>query len=153
MEITIKDFEYGSTIPRKFTCEGEDISPAISWSGYPAGTKYLAIIVEDPDAPIGIFTHWIIYNIPPEKKNLQENVEKKANLKDGMTQGINDFGRVGYNGPCPPRGHGAHRYFFRLIALSNSERLEPGLKREGFYKSIENFKLGQVEYMGKFERF
>ncbi len=152
MDIKVKGFDYGQPIPRKYTCQGDDVSPEIIMSGYPAGTKSLALIMEDPDAPVGIFTHWIIYNIPTSKFNIQENVEKKANLFDGISQGINDFGKTGYNGPCPPRGHGPHRYFFRLMALSNSDRIEAGLNRDKFYKEIGKFIIGQVEWMGTYER-
>lgn len=152
MELRVHPFENGGIIPDKYTCVGEDVSPEISWSGYPAGTRSFALIVEDPDAPIGIFTHWIIYNIALDISNLKENLEKKANLFGGLNQGKNDFGRIGYNGPCPPRGHGFHRYYFRLFALSTDERLKPGLDKEQFYSEIRKHIVGQTEYMGRFAR-
>jgi len=152
MQLRTKAFEDGGEIPRKYTCEGDDVSPDLSWTNYPAGTKTFALIMEDPDAPVGIFTHWIIYNIPLNVTSLNEGIEKKANLINGIKQGKNDFGKFGYNGPCPPIGHGYHRYYFKLFALSTEQKFKEGLKREQFYGEIEKYIVGKTEIMGKFKR-
>ena len=110
------DFANGSEIPRAFTCDGEDRSPALEWSEAPAGTKTFALIADDPDAPVGMWVHWVIFNIPGSTKGLRGAVDKKEQLADGTRQGRNDFRKIGYNGPCPPPGK-AHRYFFKLYAL------------------------------------
>lgn len=109
-------FENGGRIPARFTCEGDDISPHLRWSGAPEGTESFALLCDDPDAPAGTWHHWAVYDIPPDMTELPENCPKTARV-DGALQAINDFGRPGYGGPCPPPGHGTHRYYFRLLAL------------------------------------
>lgn len=123
MEIHTGAFTSGDAIPSKYTCSGEDISPALSWSGVPEGTKSLALIVDDPDAPSGTFVHWVIYNLPPQTTHLDEAVPKATSIPGGGTQGRNDFGRYGYGGPCPPPG-APHHYHFRLFALNS--QISPG---------------------------
>jgi Raf kinase inhibitor-like YbhB/YbcL family protein len=117
MKMTSDDFKDGETIPPRFTCEGENVSPALAWEGAPADTKSFALVVEDPDAPRGVFRHWVCYDIAPETTTLPQGAGAPGGAGD-MRQGLNDFGKLGYNGPCPPRGHGTHHYRFRLLALS-----------------------------------
>jgi len=106
---------YGETIPKIYTCDGSDISPPIIWSGYPMETQSFVLLMEDPDAPIGVFTHWVVYDIPANINELPEDFPKNPEV-NGIKQGINDFGKIGYGGPCPPFGK-PHRYFFRVFAL------------------------------------
>lgn len=109
-------FGNGRPIPAEFTCDGDDVSPPLSWSGVPAAAKSLAIVCDDPDAPAGTWVHWVTYDIPPDRDSLERNIPKHDSLPGIGTQGTNDFGRTGYNGPCGPPGE-THRYFFRVYAL------------------------------------
>ncbi len=112
------DIQQGERIEKRFTCDGEDLSPELHWDDVPAGTKSLALIVEDPDAPMGTFIHWVLYNIPADLGGLARGASRsEAMEKAGMKEGTTGFGRRGYNGPCPPPGHGDHRYYYRLLAL------------------------------------
>ena len=122
MTLNSPAFKQDGQIPSKYTCEGEDVSPPLAWAGVPDGTKSLVLIVDDPDAPDPkapqrVWVHWVVYNIPPDVKGLRENASK-AGLPQGTVVGLNDFKKMGYGGPCPPRGHGLHHYHFRLLALS-----------------------------------
>ena len=144
-------FKSGETIPKRYTCDGIDISPPLSWSGFPAGTKSFVLIVEDPDAPGGIFTHWIVYNISSKVTSLPEKVEKVERLGNGILQGLNSFGKIGYNGPCPPPGS-KHRYYFRIYALDCYIDLPPGATREEILKAIEGHVIGEAELLGYYER-
>lgn len=143
-------FAEGTAIPKKHSCDGADVSPALEWSGAPAGTKTLALIADDPDAPVGTWTHWIAWNIPPDH-SLPENLRKTETLADGTRQGKNDFRRVGYGGPCPPPGK-PHRYFFKLYALDTKLDLKPGSSRSELDTAIKGHVLGHAEVMGKFGR-
>jgi len=145
------DFPDGANIPRSFTCEGEDRSPALEWSGAPAGTKTFALIADDPDAPAGTWVHWVIYNIPGATHALKGGMEKKEQLADGSRQGRNDFRQAGYNGPCPPPGK-AHRYFFKLYALSTELTLAPGASKSAVEHAMEGHILARAEWMGRFQR-
>jgi Raf kinase inhibitor-like YbhB/YbcL family protein len=120
----------------KNTCDGQDISPRISWSGVPNNTKSLALIVEDPDAPGGLFVHWVIYNIDPSLKGLPEGIPKTEVISGIGLQGVNSFGKIGYGGPCPPRGS-THRYIFRIYALKETVQLGPGASRNDLLRAIE----------------
>ena len=144
-------FKEGASIPVRFTCEGEDISPALAWSGAPAGTRSFALIVDDPDAPGGVWTHWVVYNLPAQTNAMDENQPKQARLPNGGLQGLSSFGRVGYGGPCPPPGP-AHRYFFRLYALDTVLSLEPGASKQQVLDAMKGHILGQAELMGRFKR-
>jgi Raf kinase inhibitor-like YbhB/YbcL family protein len=146
-----KAFPKGGEIPSKYTCTGEDVSPALSWSGAPQGTKSFALIVEDPDAPSGTFTHWIVYDLPGITHQLAENIAKTDDLGGGGRQGRNDFHRVGYGGPCPPPGK-AHRYFFRLYALNTTLNLPPGASKQEVEGALRGHVIGKAELMGKFGR-
>src|SRR3989339_549945 len=116
-------FKNGGIIPKKYTCSGENISPPLSWSSVPDGTMSLALICDDPDAPGGTFVHWVIFNIPPDVQELEGGIETGTEeLEDGTIQGTNDFGEIGYGGPCPPSG--THRYYFKLYALDTQLDLD-----------------------------
>lgn len=148
IELTSPAFQHGQPIPRRHTCDGEDISPALNWRNIPPGTKSLALIMDDPDAPRGTWSHWVIFNIPPEVTGLPE-------LRAGATAGLgldgkNSWGRRGYGGPCPPQG--THRYFFRLYALDTLLRLQAGAVREEVLKAMEGHVLAQGELMGTYSR-
>jgi Raf kinase inhibitor-like YbhB/YbcL family protein len=144
-------FQAGATIPRQHTCDGADQSPGLTWAGAPVGTKSLALIVEDPDAPTGTFIHWVLFNLPPEPADLPPGVSHQTVLDNGARQGRNDFRRVGYGGPCPPRGP-AHRYFFRLYALDASLDVTPGATASEVRSATQGHTLGQAELMGTYGR-
>ncbi len=143
-------FNNGAAIPRDFTCDGSDNSPALSWTGAPAGTKSFALIVDDPDAPGGVFTHWVIYDIPGEATSLPPGVPKTADA-NGARQGRNSFGKIGYGGPCPPPGK-PHRYFFRLHALSKPLGIKSGATKQDVERAISGSVLGTAELMGTYGR-
>ena len=144
-------FKEGSGIPVRFTCEGDDISPALTWSGAPAGTRSFALIVDDLDAPGGVWMHWVVYNLPAQTKAMDENQPKQTQLPNGGLQGLSSFGRVGYGGPCPPPGP-AHRYFFRLYALDTVLSLEPSAGKQQVIDAMKGHILGQAQLMGRFKR-
>ena len=145
-------FSNGGEIPRKFTCSGENVSPALSWMEAPSHTRSLALIVDDPDAPAGTWTHWILWNIPARETSLPEAVPtNKESLTSGARQGRNDFGRMGYGGPCPPPGR-PHRYFFRLYALGATPDLKPGATRSELESAMNSHVLAKAEWMGLFKR-
>ena len=151
LPFTLKSvFSNGGRIPVKYTCDGEDISPPLSWEGQPEGVVSYVLIVEDPDAPIGTFTHWVIYNIPGKLSSLPEGVPKQKETEFGL-QGINDFRGVGYGGPCPPPGK-PHRYFFKLYALDSTLDLPPGARKGDVIKAMEGHVLAQAQLMGLYGR-
>jgi len=139
-------------IPEKYTCRGANVSPDLYWKSAPEKTKAFALIVDDPDAPAGAWVHWVVYNIPAETRSLPAHIPATGSLENGMTQGKNSFGGIGYGGPCPPPGHGPHRYFFRLYALDAPLRLDAGASREELTAAMKGRILGQAELMGRFER-
>lgn len=142
-------FTDGGWIPELHSCSGADISPSLEWTGAPAETRSFALIVEDPDAPNGIWCHWILYDLGARVQALPQ-AYKPGGL---AVSGTNDFGKPGYGGPCPPRGNGPHRYFFRLSALSvDSLGLAPGVKRDELCQAIKGHVLAEAQYMGRFER-
>ena len=145
------DFANGGDIPKRFTCSGEDQSPALEWQGTPAGTKSLALIADDPDAPAGTWVHWVIFNIPATANGLHGGVERKDQLADGTRQGRNDFRKIGYNGPCPPPGT-PHRYFFKLYALNADLALGSGASKGDLEHAMAGHILGHAEWMGTFRR-
>jgi len=144
-------FSPGAAIPKPYTCQGTDISPALAWSDHPAQTASFALILDDPDAPVGTWVHWVIWNIPASAHQLAENVAKHDRLDIGAMQGSNDFRKIGYNGPCPPPGK-THRYFFRLYALDAKLNLAPGATRMELDADMKGHILAQAEYMGTFRR-
>ncbi len=151
IQLTSPAFEHGEMIPDRYTCNGQDISPALNWAGVPEGAGSLALICDDPDAPMGIWVHWVIYNIPAKTKGLPEDVSaSKATLKNGAIQGTNSWGRIGYGGPCPPSG--THRYFFRLYAVDTSLDLKPGATKAQLLKAMEGHILAECELMGRYAK-
>lgn len=151
LQLKSSAFEHEGTIPVKYTCDGSDVSPPLQWSPPPAGTKSLVLICDDPDAPVGIWVHWVIYGISPDLTELPENVAKEKIVLDSVRQGINDFRRIGYGGPCPPAGK-PHRYFFKLYALNVDSNWEPGLTKEEVLKRMDGHVLARGELMGKYKR-
>jgi len=153
MGITIRSdvFDEGNIIPEKYTCDDVNTSPQLRWDTLPERTISFAILCEDPDAPMGTWTHWIIFNIPPNIMELQSGIRKEEKLENGIIQGINDFGYPGYGGPCPPSGP-AHRYFFRIYALDTTLNLGPGVKREEFLKALDENVLDEGHLMGIYKR-
>lgn len=151
LEIKSSAFTAGGDILQKFTCDGSDVSPALGWDAPPEGTKSFTLIMDDPDAPVGIWVHWVLYNLPADARTLSENVLKKEGLPDGARQGRNDFGRIGYGGPCPPPGK-PHRYFFKLYALDTVLDLKVGATKADVEKVMEEHILAQGELMGRYGR-
>ena len=152
MELTSSAFANNEEIPLAYTCEGEDRSPPLSWSGVPEAVKTLALVMDDPDAPNGTFTHWVLYNLPPQPPNLEEGVSLSERLLEGLREGFNSFGNQGYGGPCPPRGSGEHRYFFRLYAINQELVFTGRVTRDQLMGAIEGITLDQAELMGRFAR-
>lgn len=143
-------FADGQPIPDKYTCHGEDVSPPLQWSGAPARTKSIALTVEDPDAPMGIFTHWIIFDVPPAANGFPENETRSGTLPDGSKQGKNSFGNIGYNGPCPPAGK-THHYLFKVYALDTVLNLDPGATKSDLFDAMKGHVLAQGEWTGTYE--
>ncbi len=146
-------FTEGQLIPAHFTCDADDVSPALTWRGVPDGTQSFALIMDDPDAPGGTYTHWLIYNMSGQAGGLPEGVEKTerpANGEDGV-QGRNDFGDSGYGGPCPPRGS-PHRYNFRLYALDGRLDIDPSASKDDLLKAMEGRILGETTLTGTYKR-
>lgn len=158
IELTSTAFADGEPIPKKHTADGEDVSPPLSWSNLPEGTKELAVICDDPDAPSEQpWVHWVLYNIPPDVTSLPEGVApaERPDQPQGARQGKNSFPEgqtIGYRGPAPPSGHGPHHYHFRIYALDADLDLEPGLTKARFLKAIEGHILAQGELVGTYER-
>ncbi|HPO14918.1 MAG TPA: YbhB/YbcL family Raf kinase inhibitor-like protein [Candidatus Hydrogenedentes bacterium] len=150
-QISSTAFKQGEYIPKKHTGEGPDLSPALQWANPPAGVKSFALICDDPDAPVGTWVHWVIFNIPASAAGLPEGVPTNKELKDGARQGTNDFRKIGYGGPMPPRGSD-HRYFFKLYALDLTLAMNSGVKKADVLKAMENHILGQAELMGRYKR-
>lgn len=146
LKITSPAFGEGQPIPKPFTCDGANASPPLEWSGVPAGAKALALIVDDPDAPSGLFTHWIVVNLPPHTSSLPEGAKA---LPAGSGQGVNDFGKVGYGGPCPPKGR--HRYVFHLYA-TDALCSSPKPSRLQVDVFLRKHTLGQGSLMGTYQR-
>ncbi len=151
LELKSSVFQNGEFIPAKYSCKGDDVSPPLEWSGVPENTKSFALISDDPDAPMGTWVHWVMYDIPADKRSFPEGVRKDMILDDGSKQGMTDFGRTGYGGPCPPPGP-AHRYFFRLYALDAVPNLKPGLTKQELLNAIKDHVIEKAELMGKFKR-
>ena len=144
-------FAPNADIPRKYTCDGPDLSPPLRWTAPPPPTKGLALIADDPDAPGGTWVHWVIYAISVETRELPEAVKKVGTLPSGARQGRNDFGKLGYGGPCPPKGP-AHRYVFTLYALDAPPSLKPGATKADLVKAMERHILAKAELIGRYGR-
>ena len=143
-------FTEGGLIPERYTCDGADVSPPLSWTSVPAGTGSLALIADDPDAPGKTWVHWVLFDLPAESKGLPENVPGEKAPAAGGKQGRNDFGKIGYGGPCPPGG--THRYFFKLYALDSRLDLEPGASKQELLRVMEGHVLAEGQLMGKYRR-
>lgn len=150
-ELKSTAFVHEGEIPKKHTCDGPDVSPALTWGEAAPGAKSLVLVMDDPDAPAGTWVHWVLYDLSPTARSLPEGLAKDPELKDGSRQGKNDFGRTGYGGPCPPRGP-AHRYFFRMYALDTKLSLRPGVSRAEVDKAMKGHVLTQAELMGRYKR-
>jgi hypothetical protein len=146
-----KAFKQGEDIPRRYTCEGDDLSPALLWSEPPVGTKSLALIADDPDAPVGTWVHWVFYDLESHVRELPEGVAKAEEVQGVGKQGLNDFRKVGYGGPCPPPGK-PHRYFFKLYALDTKLTLGPRASKQDVEKAMKGHILAQAELMGRYKR-
>ena len=149
--VTSTAFEEGGRIPRQYTGDGADVSPPLAWTGVPEGTKSIALICDDPDAPVGTWVHWVLYSLPADTTGLPEGVPADRELEDGARQGTNDFRNIGYGGPAPPRGP-AHRYFFKLYALDTELELAPGATKSQLLKAMEGHILAQGQLMGRYQR-
>ncbi len=151
LKLTSPAFADRQAIPPRHTCEGDDLSPPLAWSGVPPGTRGLALVCDDPDAPGGIWVHWVVHGIPPDAGGLPAGVPPRAGLADGTRQGLNDFGRTGYGGPCPPPGN-AHHYRFTLYALDAALELEPGATKAGLLRAMSGHLLAEARLTGTFRR-
>lgn len=149
--ISSSAFQNGGEIPKKYTCEDADVSPELWWTDPPGKTQSFALIADDPDAPVGTWTHWVLYDAPASARNFPENLSKTDELPDGTHQGRNDFKKIGYGGPCPPAGK-THRYFFRLYALDAKLNLKPGASRQDVEQALQGHTVGNAELMGTYKR-
>jgi Raf kinase inhibitor-like YbhB/YbcL family protein len=150
MNLESSAFVNGQPIPQKHTCQGADLSPALTWSGAPANTKSFALIVDDPDAPVGDWVHWMIYNLPASAHNLPEGVSRTEKTHAGV-QLFNDFKKIGYGGPCPPPGK-PHRYFFKLYALDTALNVSPKASKQDLEEALKAHVLAKAELMGTYRR-
>ena len=157
MSLTIAStaFPANGAIPAAYTCEGDDRSPPLAWSGAPPGTRSFALVVDDPDAPDPAaprmtWVHWVLFNIPADVSELAENVPPDKKLANGARHGMNDFRKYGYGGPCPPSG--THRYYFKVFALDTDLALEPGITKADLEKAMKGHILAQGQLMGKYKR-
>lgn len=150
LEVRSSAFGEGESIPTDFTCDGADMSPPVAWSGVPAPTQSLAVIVDDPDASTGNWSHWLLYDLSPKLTQLPAGIPAEAIVPDGGFQGRTDFGRNGYNGPCPPEG--THRYFIKIFALDRMLHLEPGVTKNELLAAMQGHILAEGTLMGTYQR-
>ena len=149
IKVTSKVFNEGEHIPDRYACRGVNISPPLEWESIPGTVKY-AIICEDPDAPSGTWTHWVIFNLPAETNNLPEWVMEREEVADGTKQGFNDFGTIGYRGPCPPGG--THRYYFKVYALDTEIQQPAKISKADFLKAMDGHIKAEGQLMGRYTR-
>ena len=152
MEIKVRStaFEPGEMIPARYTCDGEDISPPLSWDNIPDGTKSIALICDDPDAPAGTWVHWVLFNMPADLKELLEGVPPEKKMENGAIHGKNDFRKFGYGGPCPPGG--THRYYLKIYALDSRSNLKAGATKADLMEDMKGHILAEGQLMGKYKR-
>jgi len=150
MQLTSTAFENGGKIPSSYTCDGRNVSPPLEWNSIPEGTKSFALICDDPDAPAGVWVHWVYYDIPNDVTSLPENVPPDKRPLTGGIQGTNDFKKTGYGGPCPPGG--THRYFFKLYALDTRPDLPAGADKKQLIKAMKGHILEEVQLKGTYRR-
>ena len=150
IQLTSSAFAESGMIPPQYTCDGQDVSPPLRWESVPEGTGSIALICDDPDAPMGTFVHWVLYDLPADVRELPENVPAEATLPSGAKQGTSDFGTTGYGGPCPPGG--THRYFFKIYALDAPLELSSGATKAQLLGAMEGHILAQGQLLGKYKR-
>ena len=151
IEVSSPAFEDGGTIPPRFTCQGDDVSPPLKWANLPDGTKSVALICDDPDAPAGTWVHWVLYDLSPKFDGLPEAIPGGEVTWQGAKQGVNDFRRSGYGGPCPPPGK-PHRYFFKIYALDIEPGLPAGASKADLLRAIEGHVLAEGQLIGLYQR-
>jgi hypothetical protein len=150
MQLTSSAFKANELIPPRYTCDGQDISPPLAWKNIPETAQSLALICDDPDAPRGTFVHWVAYNLPASLTTLPEAISHGPSLEQGGLQGKNDFGTIGYGGPCPPGG--THRYYFTLYALDQLLNLGPRATKPQVLRAISGHQLAEAQLMGRYRR-
>jgi len=150
LKLTSTAFKEGELIPKPYTCEGRNVSPPLVWAAPPEGSKTLALICDDPDAPMGTWVHWVLYNLPANTRELPENIAPQRTLGFGEQQGNNSWGKIGYGGPCPPSG--THRYYFKLYALDATLALQPGASKDDLEKAMRGHILAQGQLMGRYAK-
>ena len=151
IKITSPGFAEGQPIPSKYTCDGDNVSPPLSWNQVPPSAKTLVLICDDPDAPAGTWVHWVLYDLPAATRELPESVERREVLSNGASQGRNDFNQIGYGGPCPPKG-GPHRYYFKLYALDRDLGLKPGARKKEVEQALKGHIVGEGQLMGTYKK-
>ncbi len=151
MQLTSPAFSEGAAIPAKYTCDGADVSPALQWQGVPPNTGSLVLIADDPDAPMGTWVHWVLFDLPPTIAELPEAMPKSQFTPGNAKQGLNDFKHLGYGGPCPPQGK-PHRYFVKLYALDQVLNLKPGATKQQVERAMDGHVLAQGQLMGTYKR-
>jgi Raf kinase inhibitor-like YbhB/YbcL family protein len=151
LELTSTGIQEGKAIPQQYTGDGKNLSPPLKWANPPESAKAFALICEDPDAPRKVWTHWVIFNLPPASRELSEGVPAEAQLSNGAVQGKNDFNQIGYGGPAPPPGK-PHRYFFKLYALDQQLELRSGATKEQLLEAMKGHVLGEGQLMGTYGR-
>jgi Raf kinase inhibitor-like YbhB/YbcL family protein len=152
MKLWSTAFEEGAMLPPRLTCDGSGVSPSLQWEDVPDGTQSFALVCEDPDAPRGLFIHWLLYNLSAGSRELEEGIPGDEVLSNGAQQGTNSFGDVGYGGACPPKGDREHRYIFKLHALDTDLAVGPGANREELLTAMRNHVLADAQLMGKYKR-
>ncbi len=150
IHITSPAFANGDDIPTRYTCDGQNVSPPLQWDAVPEETQAIALICDDPDAPMKTFVHWVLYNLPPAARELPENAGADASLPDGAEEGVNDFAKAGYGGPCPPSG--THRYYFKIYALDRQVKPGRHATKDDLLKAVRGHILGQGQLMGRYTR-
>ena len=143
-------FSEGEMIPTRYTCDGPDVSPDLAWSGVPDAAETLALICDDPDAPMGTWVHWVLFNIPSSLSGLPAEISPDATLESGARHGTNDFRKLGYGGPCPPGG--THRYYFKLYALDTELNLDSGATKDQLLEGMQGHILAEAQLMGTYKR-
>ncbi len=151
MQLISSAFKEGSPIPAKYTCDSTNVSPELKWTGAPPTAKSLALIADDPDAPVGTWVHWVLFDLPSNISELPEGLPRTQFIPAGGKQGLNDFKHLGYGGPCPPPGK-AHRYFFKLYALDKQLDLKPGITKKDLEQAMQGHILAQAQLMGTYQR-
>lgn len=151
MQLTSTAFKDEDTIPKRYTCDGDNLSPPLAWSELPSGVKSLALIADDPDAPSGTWVHWVIYDIPATLSGLSAGIPTSESVEGVGIQGLNDSRKSGYSGPCPPKGK-PHRYYFKLYALDRVLNLAPGIKKGDLEKALQGHILAEGQLMGRYGR-